>query len=155
MNEARTTRYDRARQTLRAAISPEMPWDARIAVLVDALWAEFGDHRPASWIGFYYLGTDEMTLGPRRDKPACSPIGLHGVCGQAARSGQSLLVPDVRALGANYIPCDPRDLAELVVPVRDQLGNVVGVLDLDSYAVSAFAEVDRVAIEELVQEFLR
>jgi len=96
-----------------------------------------------------------MTLGPRRDKPACSPIGLHGACGQAALAGHSLLVRDVRALGVNYIACDPRDLAELVVPVRDRGGNVVGVLDLDSYSAGAFDEGDQHAIEKLVRAVLR
>jgi L-methionine (R)-S-oxide reductase len=135
-------------------IRPEMPWETRIALLVDAVWAEFGDHRPVSWVGFYHLGAGEMTLGPRRDKPACSPIGLHGACGQAALSGRSLLVRDVRMLGANYIACDPQDLAELVVPVRDHAGKVLGVIDLDSYAAGAFDEVDQTAIEELVRELL-
>ena len=48
------------------------------------IWSEFGNHCPVSWVGFYFLGEGEMTLGPRRDKPACSPIGLHGACGRAA-----------------------------------------------------------------------
>ena len=39
-----------------------------------------------SWIGFYTIepGADEMLLGPRRDKPACSPIGLHGALSSEA-----------------------------------------------------------------------
>jgi putative methionine-R-sulfoxide reductase with GAF domain len=154
MNDDRTSRYDRVRQALRRMISADTPWETRIALLVDAMWAEFGEHRPVSWVGFYHLGADEMTLGARRNKPACSPIGLHGACGQAAQSGRSLLVPDVRVLGANYIACDPRDLAELVVPVRDRGGNIAGVLDLDSYSAGAFDERDQSALEELVREFL-
>ena len=154
MSEAQGIRYARVRDALRGVIRPEMAAEARIGLLVDAVWKEFGDHRPVSWVGYYRLGADEMTLGPRRDKPACSPIGLHGACGQAAMAGRSLLVRDVRALGANYIACDPRDLAELVVPVRDRGGNVVGVLDLDSYSAGAFDEGDQQAIEELVRDVL-
>jgi putative methionine-R-sulfoxide reductase with GAF domain len=154
MNDDRIARWNRVRDALRRVVLPETAWQFRISLLVDAVWAEFGEHRPVSWVGFYHLGADEMTLGPRRDKPACSPIGLYGACGQAALAGRSLLVTDVRALGANYIACDPRDLAELVIPVRDPTGKIAGVLDLDSYSVGAFDETDQNAIEELVREFL-
>jgi putative methionine-R-sulfoxide reductase with GAF domain len=119
--------------------------------LVDAIWAEFGNHRPVSWVGYYALGDDEMTLGYRRDKPACSPIGLHGACGQAALSGRSLIVRDVRELGEGYIACDPRDLSELVVPVRNSEGKVIGDMDLDSYSVGAFETVDQEALEDLIR----
>ena len=101
------------------------------------------------------MADGEMLLGPRRDKPACSPIGLHGVCGQAALSGCSLIVPDVRELGDHYIACDPRDLSELVVPVRDPTGKVVGVMDLDSHSVGAFGATDQAALEDLIRVVLR
>lgn len=123
-------------------------------IIVDALWEEFGEHRPVSWVGFYLLGDGAMTLGPRRDKPACSPIGLHGACGSAALSGKTVVVRDVSELGANYIACDPRDLSEIVVPVRARDGRVTGVLDIDSYSVGAFGETDRIALEQLVAEHL-
>jgi putative methionine-R-sulfoxide reductase with GAF domain len=153
MND-RTDRWNRVRDALKSAIGPGLPWETRIAHFVDAVWSEFGNHQPVSWVGYYHLGSSEMTLGPRRDKPACSPIGLHGACGQAALAGHSLLVSDVRTLGANYIACDPKDLSELVVPVRDHAGNVVGVLDLDSYTAGAFDAADQTAVEALVRDFL-
>ena len=154
MNEDQPGRWERARDALRAVIRPETPRDTRIALVVDAIWAEFGNHQPVSWVGYYHLGDGEMTLGPRRDKPACSPIGLHGACGKAALTRRSLLVSDVRALGDDYIACDPRDLAELVVPVFDSAGQVTGVFDLDSYTVGAFDTEDQQALEALVGEII-
>jgi putative methionine-R-sulfoxide reductase with GAF domain len=148
-------RWARVRGALLPVVLPGSACETRISFLVDAIWAEFGEHCPISWVGFYHLGDGEMTLGPRRDKPACSPIGLHGACGQAALSGRSLIVPDVRALGDNYIACDPRDLSELVVPVRDPNGKVIGVIDLDSHSVDAFSETDQSALEDLIQIVLR
>ena len=147
-------RWARVRDALLPADLPNARRETRIESLVNAIWAEFGDHRPVSWVGFYRLGDGEMTLGPRRDKPACSPIGLHGACGQAALSGRSLIVPDVRLLGAQYIACDPRDLSELVVPVRDSTGKIIGVMDLDSHSVGAFVEADQSALENLIQMVL-
>jgi putative methionine-R-sulfoxide reductase with GAF domain len=155
VNEDRSIRWQRVRNALRSSIAGQARWEEQIEAIVDAIWMEFGDHRPVSWVGYYHLGSGEMTLGPRRNKPACSPIGLHGACGQAALSGRSLLVHDVRKLGPCYIACDPRDLSELVVPVTTPDGMVLGVLDLDSYSESAFDETDQRALEGIARDFLR
>ena len=139
---------------IRAAILRDSSAAARMRIIVDAIWEEFGSHRPVSWVGFYLLGMGEMTLGPRRDKPACSPIGLHGACGSAALSGKTIVVRDVRELGAGYIACDPLDLSEIVVPVRARDGRVAAVLDMDSYSVGAFGEWDRCALEKILSDHL-
>jgi putative methionine-R-sulfoxide reductase with GAF domain len=154
MNDQLARRYARATSAIGAALQPDSTPAERMQIISDEIWREFGEHRPVSWVGFYLLGDGEMTLGPRRDKPACSPIGLHGACGSAALSGKSVVVSDVRELGANYIACDPRDLSEIVVPVRARCGRVSGVLDIDSYSVGAFGETDRIALEQLVAEHL-
>lgn len=109
---------------------------------VDAVWPALHDSG-VSWIGFYlHESADELVLGPRRDQPACSPIGLHGACGQAFRSGQPLVVRDVADLGPNYIACDPRDRSEVVIPLFDDRGVCWGVLDADSHEAAAFSERD-------------
>ena len=125
--------------------------DERMRLVVDALWNALHD-KGVSWVGFYIdqLGAadgERMILGPRRDKPACSPIGLHGACGQALVSGKVLIVRDVADLGPNYIACDPRDRSEIVIPLIDQSGDgggegCWGVLDVDSWDVGAFDERD-------------
>ena len=123
----------------------------RMQAVVDALWEEL-QATGVSWVGFYLRqGGDELVLGPRRDKPACSPIGLHGACGQAFASRRPLLVRDVRELGDNYIACDPRDRSEVVVPLFDQAGQCWGVLDLDSHEVGAFDEADLDGLTTVLQ----
>lgn len=154
MSEELTSRYERVEKVISAAIPPDASAAARMRIIVDAIWEEFGSHRPVSWVGFYLLGAGEMTLGPRRDKPACSPIGLHGACGFAALSGKTVMVRDVRELGAAYIACDPRDLSEIVVPVRARDGRVAAVLDVDSYSVGAFGDADRCALEKILSDHL-
>lgn len=116
---------------------------ARMRAVVDLLWDRMSS-RGVSWVGFYTAapGATEMVLGPRRDKPACSPIGLHGACGRAWKSKQSLVVTDVSHLGKGYIACDPRDRAEVVVPMLEQDGTCWGVLDVDSHQVRAFTRED-------------
>jgi len=116
--------------------------DERMQSFVDLAWEPLHT-TGVSWLGFYlHQGKGEMILGPRRDKPACSPIGLHGACGQVFTSRKPLVVRDVADLGANYIACDPRDRSEVVLPLLDESGNCRGVLDLDSYDVGAFTDED-------------
>jgi putative methionine-R-sulfoxide reductase with GAF domain len=114
----------------------------RMRAFVDAAWEALAPSG-VSWIGFYlHEGGAELVLGPRRDKPACSPIGLHGACGQAFRNGEPLVVRDVADLGENYVACDPRDRSEIVIPLFDEMGRVWGVLDADSHEPGAFSQAD-------------
>ena len=117
----------------------------RLGPLCDALWDALSP-RGLSWIGFYLVESGEtaqgeMLLAARRDKPACSPIGLHGVCGQGFREEAVRLVEDVALLGAGYIACDPRDRSEVVLPIYRN-GQCWGVLDADSHEVACFGEAD-------------
>jgi putative methionine-R-sulfoxide reductase with GAF domain len=109
--------------------------------------------RGVSWIGFYIKtpGKDEMILGPRRDKPACSPIGLHGMCGRSWLERRPIIVHDVATLGKDYIACDPKDRSELVIPLFEADGTCYGVLDSDSYDVGSFETSDVVGLTHAVE----
>jgi putative methionine-R-sulfoxide reductase with GAF domain len=125
--------------------------DERMQAFVDIAW-EALHPTGVSWLGFYlHTGKEELVLGPRRDKPACSPIGLHGACGQVFRSRKPLVVRDVSELGANYIACDPRDRSEVVLPILDESGHCLGVLDLDSYDIGAFTNDDVIGLTLLLR----
>ncbi len=122
-------------------------------LLTDILWDAL-HQASVSWAGFYLhdpTDPEALILGPRRDKPACSPIGLHGACGQCFLSRQTVIVPDVAALGANYIACDPRDRSELVLPCLGPDGSPWGVLDLDSYDVGAFDQRDADSLTRILE----
>ena len=120
--------------------------------VVDAIWHAFSNDG-VSWVGFYiHQGGEELILDYRRDKPACSPIGLHGACGQVFRSGQPLVVRDVKELGENYVACDPRDQSEVVIPCMEASGKCWGVLDLDSFDIGAFDERDVNGLIQLLRK---
>jgi L-methionine (R)-S-oxide reductase len=124
---------------------------AAMHAVCDLLWDALHP-TGVSWVGFYlHAGGDEMVLGPRRDKPACSPIGLHGACGQALRARQPLVVPDVKDLGESYIACDPRDRSEVVVPLIDADGACRAVLDLDSHELAAFNDADAAGLQMILR----
>ncbi len=128
---------DRARAM---ALCCDLVWDA---FGLESSGPSTGGFAQVSWVGFYEKAADadEMILVVRRDKPACSPIGLHGACGRSWSQKRTLVIPDVSTLGAGYIACDPKDKAELVLPMFDEHG-CWGVLDVDSFEVGAFDEHD-------------
>lgn len=109
------------------------------------------EYLPAlNWAGFYRLIGGELVLGPFQGKVACIRIALgRGVCGTAAATLVTQLVPDVHAF-PGHIPCDSASASELVVPiVRD--GQLIAVLDLDSPQRARFDADDVAGCESLGQ----
>ncbi len=111
--------------------------------LTEILWEGLGPNG-VSWCGFYIPSADKnaLLLACCKPKPACSPIGLRGVCGQAFISRAPMVVADVKQLGENYVACDPRDSSEAVIPLVDAEGFCWAVLDLDSHETGAFTHDD-------------
>ncbi len=103
-----------------------------------------------NWAGFYRMVEGVLVLGPFAGKPACIRIALgHGVCGTAAATGETQLVPDVHAF-PGHIACDAASRSELVVPVHRN-GAVIAVIDLDSPLPARFDADDAAGIEALAQ----
>ncbi len=106
----------------------------------------------ASWVGFYLLrpagDRHELVLGPFQGNVACVRIAIgRGVCGTAAAERRTVIVPDVEQF-PGHIACDAGSRSEIVVPIlRD--GQLVAVLDLDSYALAAFDDIDAAHLGEL------
>ena len=106
-----------------------------------------------NWTGFYRMIGGELVLGPFAGKPACIRIPLgQGVCGAAAASGATQLVPDVHAF-PGHIACDAASRSELVVPVR-RGGSVIAVIDLDSPLPARFDADDAAGVEALAAEMI-
>ena len=142
--QAKDAKFRRDYQSVFACA--EVDRDVRMKRTVDLLWEAFNLHS-LSWIGFYVLDSSappgqELVLEECRNKPACSPIGLHGCCGRSFREKRPVLVRDVKVLGPNYIACDPKDRSEIVIPLFEIDGSCWGVLDGDSYDLAAFDESD-------------
>ena len=106
-----------------------------------------------NWVGFYLYDGTELVVGPFQGLPACVRIPLgKGVCGTAAATGETQLVPDVEAF-PGHIACDSASRSELVVPLFDD-GELVGVLDIDSPIPDRFGAVDQAGFETLAQIWL-
>ncbi len=139
---------------LRAMLAGERDWLANTANTAALL---FGSLPELNWAGFYLLRPGERTelvLGAFQGKPACVRIALgRGVCGTAAQTRQSVLVPDVHEF-PDHIACDAASRAELVIPLVEADGRLLGVLDLDSPRVGRFDEEDRAGCERLMAALL-
>ena len=103
--------------------------------------------------GFYLFDGNELILGPFQGGVSCVKIALgKGVCGESAASRQSVIVGDVKNY-SNYISCDSKALSEIVVPMVKK-GQLLAVLDLDSYVLDDYDEIDQKYLEEFVSILL-
>ena len=106
-----------------------------------------------NWAGFYFLRGAELVVGPFQGKPACVRIPLgKGVCGAAAASLETIVVPDVHTF-PGHIACDAASRSEIVVPLLEG-GTLLGVLDIDSPRIARFDDTDRRGIERLAAIFV-
>src|SRR5690606_5441999 len=106
-----------------------------------------------NWVGFYFYDGNELVVGPFQGLPACIRIPLDkGVCGAAARSGQTQRVADVDAF-PGHIACDSASRSELVVPLMLD-GALLGVFDLDSPQRDRFDTDDQAGLEAIAAAYL-
>ena len=135
--------YEALNRQLSALVSGVPHPLANLANAAALLWENLGG---LNWAGFYLMEDGRLVLGPFMGKPACIEIPLQkGVCGAAARTDSTQLVPDVHAF-PGHIACDSASRSEIVIPLHTN-GQVAGVLDMDSPLLGRFTEADRAGLE--------
>lgn len=103
------------------------------------------------WTGFYRVIGEELVLGPFQGPLACTRIRRgRGVCGTAWNKDETQLVPDVDKF-PGHIACSSASRSEIVVPVHNQEGKVIAVLDIDSAELDTFDATDRLWLERIVE----
>ena len=70
------------------------------------------------------------------------------ICGTAWKEAKAQLVPDVEKF-KGHIACSSSSVAEIVVPVFDKAGEVIGVLDVDSERYNVLDETDVLYLERI------
>src|SRR5690606_17489696 len=107
-----------------------------------------------NWAGFYFLDGDELVVGPFQGLPACVRIPLgKGVCGTAAATRETQVVPDVDAF-PGHISCDAASRADIVVQLLCRDGALLGVFDVDSPVPGRFDDEDRRGMEALCAVYM-
>lgn len=113
-------------------------------------------HPFSDWTGFYRVVAPELLkIGPYQGGHGCLVIPFaRGVCGASARTGKVLNVPDVDAF-PDHIACSSTTRSELVLPVWNGAGRLLGVLDLDSNTPAAFTVEDEAHLVPLLAQVFR
>lgn len=151
--EPRTERYEETFKHIHALLEGEDDWVAAMATVACELHHAF---EYFDWTGFYRVTQPGLlVIGPYQGGHGCLRIPFErGVCGAAARTRETQLVPDVDAF-PGHIACSSTTRSEIVVPVISPSGEVIAVLDVDSNAPAAFDETDRQYLEQLCEELGR
>jgi len=105
------------------------------------------------WTGFYRVTAPEvLKIGPYQGGHGCLVIPFsRGVCGAAARTGDVQLVPDVDAF-PGHIACASSTRSEIVLPVWNGAGDLIGVFDIDSNQLDAFTQEDADHLGAILKE---
>lgn len=109
------------------------------------------------WTGFYRVVEPGRLLrvGPYQGTLGCLDIRFgSGVCGTAAATGATVIVPDVASF-PGHITCDARSRSEIVVPVFDRARRLIAVFDIDSERTNTFDADDQRGLERLMTWFAR
>ncbi|SFH00304.1 MULTISPECIES: GAF domain-containing protein [Sulfitobacter] len=106
-----------------------------------------------NWTGFYRVTAPELLkIGPYQGGHGCLVIPFsRGVCGAAARTGEVQLVADVDAF-PGHIACASSTRSELVLPVWNGAGELLGVFDIDSDQPNAFTQADADALSAILKD---
>jgi GAF domain-containing protein len=136
-------RYQRIISQLEGLLTKTTDPVARMATIAAVLSYKFDYF---FWCGFYFIHGDKLIVGPYQGPVACQVLQGSGVCITAVEENKSIVVADVHAF-PGHIACDSRSNSEIVVPVRNNLGNIMAVLDVDSISFGSFDETDRQYLE--------
>jgi L-methionine (R)-S-oxide reductase len=149
---AKAARYAALAEEVAAVLAGETNVVARQATVASMLADAFAHY---FWTGFYLVDParpGELVVGPYQGTLGCLRIAFgRGVCGTAAAGRRTLIVSDVDAF-PGHIACDSRSRSEIVVPVLDAGGVLVGVFDVDSTELAAFDETDAAGLERILRE---
>jgi L-methionine (R)-S-oxide reductase len=149
--DARAARYAELRARLTSLLDGEDDLIAAMSTLVCELHHAFATHQ---WTGFYrVIGPHTLAVGPYMGGHGCLRIDFaRGVCGAAARTGQTQRVPDVDAF-PGHIACSGTTRSEIVLPIFDRGGQLFAVLDIDSDTPDAFSADDQAELEAILAWF--
>lgn len=142
---SKATQYMDALNQLTLLIEGEPDPIANISNIMAALKYGFGFF----WVGLYFVKEDELVLGPFQGPLACTRIKRgRGVCGTAWAENTTQLVPNVEEF-PGHIACSSESKSEIVVPLRNDNGEVIAVLDVDSDQLDDFNAEDLEGLEQI------
>lgn len=106
------------------------------------------------WVGIYLYNKGVLELFPYyigRPTPHVKIPIDKGLCGAAFRENRTLIVNDVNK-DDRYLACSIYTKSEIVVPIRNTDGELIGEIDIDSDYLNAFDENDKLFLENIAKE---
>lgn len=144
---AKLKKYERLYDQLVELTADKHNSISRMATIVAVLHHKMSDF---FWTGFYLLDKGELMVGPYQGPLACLLLKKDtGVCWAAVNRRETVVVDDVHQF-PGHIACSSLSNSEIVVPVYDDKGAIVAVLDVDSREYANFDQDDRVGLEKIV-----
>ena len=143
--------YEEIIPQIKALIEGEDNLIANLSNIAAVLDTAFGH----LWTGFYVRdGEKQLVLGPFQGPVACTRIPLkpvpRGVCGAAASSQETQLVPDVEKFPGHF-SCSSDSRSKSVVPLIGDDGETKLVLDIDSIKLNSFDATDQLYCERIIE----
>lgn len=140
-------RYNRIYNQLSELVLKSNNTSARMATIVAVLHHKMDYF---FWTGFYLLDNGEMTVNIYQGPVACQILEKNkGVCWAAFNKKESVIVEDVHTF-PGHIACDSRSNSEIVVPFKNSVGELLGVLDIDSKEKGSFSKTDAEWLEKIL-----
>lgn len=96
------------------------------------------------WVGFYLVDEkqENLILNAFQGTLACTRIAKgRGVCGQSWAQNRIMVVPNVNE-HPDHIACSSLSQSEIVLPLYNKHGQIIGVLDVDDTELAKFDDVD-------------
>ena len=145
--EKKKARYQRIYKQIEELIQKTNDPFARMSTIATVLNHKFDYY---FWTGFYRLVNDELIMCCYQGSIACLILEKNkGVCWEAINQKETIIVPNVHEF-PNHIACDSHSKSEIVVPVKNRVGEITAVLDVDSKELDSFDEVDAENLEKIV-----
>ncbi|MEI6822654.1 MAG: GAF domain-containing protein [Bacteroidota bacterium] len=144
---AKLEKYERIYIQLKELLKKSNDIDARMCSVVAVLHHKI-DYN--FWTGFYCLQDGKLIVKTYQGPVACMELKKDdGVCWAAINAKETIIVPDVEQF-PGHIACDSRSKSEIVVPLKNNIGEIVGVLDIDSKDLDSFDNVDADCLQKIV-----
>ncbi|MDR0983208.1 MAG: GAF domain-containing protein [Culturomica sp.] len=141
-------KYDRLYEQIYQYIKTTTDVWARLATIEAVLHHKMQTY---FWTGVYVLVDGELIVRSYQGPVACQKLKKDtGVCWAAINSGDTVIVDDVEQF-PDHIACNSASRSEIVIPLRNELNEIFGCLDIDSKELSAFDRDDEKGLKRILK----
>lgn len=146
--DKKKNRYERIYNQLVDLVKKSDNKQARMATIIAVLHHKMEHY---FWTGYYMLQEGELIVTQYQGPAACMVLEKNkGACWAGINRGEPIVIKDVEKF-PDHIACDSRSKSEIVIPVKNELNEIIGVLDVDSKDLNSFDEVDKDALVKILE----